>query len=183
MQSSCVPPAAVLELQVFLDMHAPVLNSFSTAIRPTASVPDFQLQLNFSEPVNWLADTATAESSSSSSTGSTDTGAATNDSMAAAVTSFSSSHILLTNAALLNISAVPGTLAYLQNGQATGVATAYYVWLRSWSGAMAAIEVQGAAYQDLSGNKGEQDKRYTVSVAAGLLTFGELQLCCKLHEW
>jgi hypothetical protein len=55
-------------------------------------------------------------------------------------------------------------MAFTASGQATGAATAYTMWLESWAGASAVVQVMGAAYQDLAGNTGRQDKQLAVSV-------------------
>jgi hypothetical protein len=63
----------------------------------------------------------------------------------------------LTNAALLNISVVPGSAAVLASGDATNAARSYQLWFRSWAGARAVVEVLGSAYQDYGGNSGVRD--------------------------
>jgi hypothetical protein len=135
-------------------------------VRPTAEAPVFQLMLNFSEPVSWLADGVSSTPAVTSSNSSSDAAVTDLSAVAAAaplVATFSSSRLLLTNAAILNISAVPGTMAFTESGQATGAATAYTMWLESWAGASAVVQVMGAAYQDLAGNAGIQDKQIAVS--------------------
>jgi hypothetical protein len=162
--------------QVVLDLQPPELHNLTLAVRPTADEPQFQLRLSFSEPVSWLADSmtiapSTTTNSSSSSTSSSDNEpdvhefSATADAAATAptVATFSSSRLLLTNAAVLNISAVAGTMAVTQSGQATGAATEYTMWLQSWAGARATVQVMGAAYQDLAGNSGRNDSMIEVS--------------------
>lgn len=51
----------------------------------------------------------------------------------------------LTNAALVNVSAVGGT---------KDMSAGYAFWLRSWSGAQVAVSILGSAYSDRAGNKG-----------------------------
>jgi hypothetical protein len=166
--------------QVVLDLQPPELHNLTLAVRPTADKPQFQLRLSFSEPVSWLADSmtiipSTTTNSSSSSTSSSNDAPDVNDSSllatadaaatAPTVATFSSNRLLLTNAVVLNISAVAGTTAVTQSGQATGAATEYTMWLQSWAGAQAAVQVMGAAYQDLAGNPGRNDSMIEVSSA------------------
>lgn len=151
-----------------MDFQPPQLEDLSIAVWPTAVFPVFQLLLRFSEPVSWLADgvSSTPANSSSSSSGAavTDLSALAAASNAAPiVATFSSSRLLLTNVAILNISAVPGTMATTESGQAMGAATEYTMWLQSWAGAGAVLQVMGAAYQDLAGNAGREDKQLAVS--------------------
>lgn len=75
---------------------------------------------------------------------------------------YSSSRLLLSNTALLNISAVPTSVAVLANGDATSAASSFELWFRSWSGAQAVVEILGAAYQDLGANKGQTDNAFKV---------------------
>lgn len=51
----------------------------------------------------------------------------------------------LANAALVNVSVVGG----IQD-----MSAGYAFWLRSWSGAQAAVSILGSAYSDRAGNKG-----------------------------
>jgi hypothetical protein len=156
--------------QVMLDLQPPELRNLTLAVKPTADQPLFQLRLAFSEPVAWLADSVTLASSTATSSSSSGEPVVTDlsevaDATAAAptVATFSSSRLLLTNAAVLNISALAGTTAVTQSGQAKGAATEYTMWLQSWAGARAAVQVMGAAYQDLAGNPGRSDSMVEVS--------------------
>jgi hypothetical protein len=112
--------------------------------------------VTFSEPVSWLAN-------SSSSAAAAASGAAAN-----IPASYSSSRILMQNAAVLNISMVQGAGAVLADGSTSSAGSAFLLWLRSWSGAQAQVQIQGAAYQDIAGNMGQQDTTVAVSDA-----------CCK----
>ncbi|KAF8061903.1 EGF1 [Scenedesmus sp. PABB004] len=160
--------------QVVLDSLPPVLLSMAVTLRPTVDAPAFQLLLTFSEPVHWVADevetTTTTAGGANASAAAPDAGALDAGGSAQQLAAFSSSRIWLTNAALLNMTAAPDSLAATPDGAATGAATAYVMWLRSWPGTTAAVEVLGAAYQDLAGSRGVQDKRLAVSVpGSGLL--------------
>jgi hypothetical protein len=121
---------------------------------PTAQTPLFKLLVTFSEPINWLANATTAT-------------APTDDSVALASspTTFSSSRIVLTNTALVNISMVPGTAAVLADGSTSNAGSGFVLWFRSWSGAQAAVDILGSAYQDLAGNRGDQARQEAVSKA------------------
>jgi hypothetical protein len=148
-----------------LDLQPPELLNLTLAVKPAANQPQFQLRLLFSEPVSWLADSVSLAPDSSSSEPAVTDSSTLADAAAAAptVATFSSSRLLLTNAAVLNISAVAGTMAFKDSGQATGAATEYVMWLQSWAGAHAAVQVMGAAYQDLAGNLGRKDDMIEVS--------------------
>lgn len=63
---------------------------------------------------------------------------------------------------LLNISVAPEALALLPDGTSSGAANKYCMWLRTWGGATAELEVMGEAYQDLAGNKGAQSNKVQV---------------------
>jgi hypothetical protein len=140
-------------MQVVLDSSSPSITSIQLDIAPTVQLPVFKLLISFSEPVSWLANSTAPTEDPTAAAGSN-----------AAVT-YSSSRLLLTNAALLNISMVPGTAAVLANGDATNAASGFVLWFRSWSGAKAVVEVMGSAYQDFAGNRGTQDRVYEVRQA------------------
>ncbi|WIA37428.1 hypothetical protein OEZ86_014352 [Tetradesmus obliquus] len=55
-------------------------------------------------------------------------------------------------------------MATTESGQAMGAATEYTMWLQSWAGAGAVLQVTGAAYQDLAGNAGREDKQLALVV-------------------
>jgi hypothetical protein len=139
---------------VILDTNPPKVTDTKVLVTPTAETPDFQLQVTFSEPVSWLANSSNAAGATGGSTG---PGAAT--SIAA---SYSSSRILMQNAAVLNIS-IAGTGAVLADGSPTNAGSVFRLWFRSWSGAQAQVQIQGAAYQDIAGNNGQQDTTVAVS--------------------
>lgn len=148
-QVVCLAPTAgqfdhTLTVQVILDSSTPSITSIQLDVAPTVQLPIFKLLITFSEPVSWLANsTAPTEDPGTPVT-------------------YSSSRLLLTNAALLNISMVPGTAAVLADGDATNAASGFLLWFRSWSGARAVVEVMGTAYQDFAGNRGTQDSVYEV---------------------
>lgn len=150
--SPCVP------VQVILDTSPPTVTDTKILVTPTAETPEFQLQVTFSEPVSWLANSSSAAAATGGGAGS---GTAT--SIAA---SYSSSRILMQNAAVLNISMVAGTGAVLADGSPTNAGSTFLLWFRSLSGAQAQVQIQGAAYQDIAGNKGQQDTTVGVSDAA-----------------
>lgn len=137
-------------MQVVLDSTQPWLTGMQVSKAPTAAAPIFQLTLNFSEPVQWLLVSAAAG-----------TAVQTNGSTSIGITA--SSEVLLTNTMLLNISMVPGAAA-LVGGQASGAASAFHMWLRSWSGATATVIIRGPAFQDLAGNLGQRDAQLQVGV-------------------
>lgn len=156
-------------MQVILDTHAPQLVNLTTAVAPTADSPVFQLLLKFSEPVHWLVDSGTTASSGASPNPANSTVSVQETVTETTVATFSSSSIMLSNAMLLNITAVPSTMAYLQSGASTGAASAYTMWVQSWAGAVAGVNIKGPAYQDLSSHKGEQDKAIRVRMLDGTL--------------
>lgn len=141
-------------LQVILDSVLPTILNMQLDVAPTTQTPVFKLLITFSEPVSWLANATT---NSPASTPPTEDPTALAGKGGTRPTTYTSSRLLLTNAALLNISMVSGTAAVLANGDVTNAATGFVMWFRSWSGARAVVEVLGAAYQDIAGNRGEQD--------------------------
>jgi hypothetical protein len=154
-------------VQVILDSIVPRIEAMYLDLTPTAQTPFFKLLVTFSEPINWLVNASTA--------------APTDDSVTPAgrQTTFSSSSIVLTNTALINISMVPGTAAVLADGSTSNAGSGFVLWFRSWSGAQAAVDVLGSAYQDLAGNRGDQDRQEAVSKALPAQT-ATLQIDVKL---
>lgn len=144
-------------LQVILDSSPPVISDMQLAVPPTADRPAFQLLVTFSEPINWLANTSASAADASATAGGDAAAVAAADTTSTAPVTYSSSRLLLTNAALINISVVPGTMAVLADGQSSRAASAFVLWFRSWSGAKTVVEILGPAYQDLGGNRGDQD--------------------------
>jgi hypothetical protein len=144
--------------QVILDAHAPILSSIQVSKPPSAAEPLIQLSLLFSEPVQWLASSASGPNPSVVAAA----GAANNTMEPSTATNFSSSGILLTNAVLLNMTATENSTALWADQQPTGAATEYRMWLQSWPGATAAVVVLGVAYQDLAGNPGQQNQQLQV---------------------
>mgnify|MGYP001806699370 CR=1 FL=1 len=152
---------------MILDSTLPIITDMQLAVPPTTSLPIFQLLITFSEPISWLANTTGTDTASTAPGDATAVGT-----LGAAVNmpvTYSSSRLLLTNAALLNISVVSGTTAVLASGQPTSAASAFVLWFRSWSGAKAAVAILGPAYQDLGGNKGQQDTALQVRTSQQLL--------------
>jgi hypothetical protein len=154
-------------LQVVLDSQPPEVSLLQVAVAATAESPFFQLLVRFSEPVSWLANRTTTSSSSAagnSPAGSTDSTGGSGQQVSSAT--YSSSRLLLTNAALGNISMVAGSAVVLATGEGTNAATAFVLWFKSWGGAEATVEILGAAYQDVAGNKGQQDTALQVQYTA-----------------
>lgn len=146
-----------LNVQVILDSSTPSITLMQLDVAPTVQSPIFKLLIIFSEPVSWLANSTAPTADPAAGAGSS------------APATYSRSRLLLTNAALLNISMVPGTAAVLANGAATNAASGFVLWFRSWSGARAVVEVMGSAYQDFAGNRGTQDSMYEVRQAVSCL--------------
>lgn len=146
-------------LQVILDSQPPTVISMDLAVPPTSDTSWFQLRISFSEPVEWVANTTdpTATPSATPNPASSNTGATTQ------TVQSTSSALLLTNAALVNISRVSESVAVLANGDTVNAARVFLLWFGSWSGAQAGVEVLGPAFQDIAGNKGEKGSLITVS--------------------
>jgi hypothetical protein len=128
---------------------------------PTIDSPLFQVLVTFSEPITWLANTTTAATTTAANASALDAQAAAD---AAADGATSVSRMVLTNAALLNISMAGPAAALADGGVLTGAASSYRMWLRSWGGAGAGVRVLGAAYQDLGGNRGTRETSLQVVV-------------------
>jgi len=144
-------------VQVIFDSEAPKVKSMQVAVAPTADSPFFQVAIAFSEPISWRANTTTSTTTANDTVALASAQADSSGDTATGIATYSSSRLLLTNAALLNISMVTGSAAVLASGAATNAGSAFVLWFRSWSGARAAVEVLGAAYQDIAGNRGDSD--------------------------
>jgi len=144
-------------VQVIFDSEAPKVKSMQVAVAPTADSPFFQVAITFTEPVSWRANTTTSTTTANDTVALASAQADSSGNMATGIATYSSSRLLLTNAALLNISMVTGSAAVLASGAATNAGSAFVLWFMSWSGARAAVEVLGAAYQDIAGNRGDSD--------------------------
>lgn len=156
LQTCCAPAPARSPacLQVVFDSQPPNITSLVVTAPPTADSPLFEVAASFSEPVWWAAD---ANASDATATGG----------------SSSSGRLVLTNAALLNISVAPGAAAALADGTPSGAASGFRLWLRSQAGAHAAVEVTAAAYQDAGGNRGAANASLQVRARPGAGT-----VCC-----
>lgn len=119
-----------------LDLHPPSVTKMQIITPASAESPYFQLLIAFTEPVTWIT-------SAPDNTGQGPNAQPT-------------SGVLLTNAALINISIALGSATLEDDGTAASLASSYLVWLKSWSGTKASITVLGAAYQDAVGNSGQQ---------------------------
>lgn len=143
-----------------MDSQAPSISSMQLTVPPTRDSTLFQCLITFSEPISWLANTtisgaadgATSNGTAAASTGPTDGGQPT----------YTSSRLVLTNTALLNISRVPESVAVLASGASANAASAFVLWFRSWGGAEAVVDVLGSAFQDVAGNVGLQGATLTV---------------------
>ena len=162
----CLLHSLLYVAQVILDSGPPFISSIKLTEAPTTEEPLFKLLITFSEPVSWLANTTTSTTTANDTAVLSGTGSdATQMTMTA---TYSSSRLLLTNTALLNISMVAASAAVLASGEATNAGSAFELWFRSWGGAQALVEVLGPAYQDIAGNRGDRDTAYRVSTTNGL---------------
>jgi hypothetical protein len=152
-------------LQLIQDTEPPHVVSMVLTQAPSATAPSLQLLLNFSEPVQWLVDANVPEGTSNNVSLSVAAAVNNNSSTALApqLAKTASTRVLLTNAVLLNASIVPASAVTITGGSTTGVAArAYTLWLRALPGTSAVVEVLGAAYQDVAGNRGQEDTRIAV---------------------